>query len=82
MLKLIYYVPDENLEETKKAILQQVGGIGEYTDCAWQILGTGQFKPQQGADPHIGEIGQLEKWKNGGSKFLCLMKRRLKWLRL
>ena len=29
-------------------------------DCAWQILGTGQFK--QGADPHI---GKLASWKSG-----------------
>uniref|UniRef100_A0AAR5PI23 NGG1p interacting factor NIF3 n=1 Tax=Dendroctonus ponderosae TaxID=77166 RepID=A0AAR5PI23_DENPD len=43
MLKLIYYVPDENLEDTKNA-----------------VLGTGQFKPQEGADPHIGEVGKLE----------------------
>lgn len=61
MLKLIYYVPDENLEDTKNAIFAAGGGgIGEYTNCAWQVLGIGQFKPQKGADPHIGEVGQLE----------------------
>ncbi|ENV44505.1 YqfO family protein [Acinetobacter schindleri] len=61
MLKLIYYVPDENLEDTKNAVFSAgAGGIGEYTNCAWQVLGTGQFKPQEGADPHIGEVGQLE----------------------
>lgn len=36
MLKLIYYVPDENLEDTKNAIFAAgAGGIGEYTNCAW-----------------------------------------------
>ncbi|EKE22713.1 MAG: hypothetical protein ACD_6C00746G0001, partial [uncultured bacterium] len=44
MLKLIYYVPDENLEDTKNAVFSAgAGGIGEYTNCAWQVLGTGQF---------------------------------------
>lgn len=61
MLKLIYYVPDENLEDTKNAVFAAgAGGIGKYTNCAWQVLGTGQFKPQDGADPHIGEVGKLE----------------------
>jgi hypothetical protein len=62
MLKLIYHVPDENLEDTKNAIFAAgAGGIGEYTHCAWQVLGIGQFKPQAGAEPHIGEVGKLER---------------------
>src|SRR5690606_30987746 len=61
MLKLIYYVPDEHLEVTKEALFKAgAGGIGDYTHCAWQVLGTGQFKAQQGADPYIGEVGALE----------------------
>lgn len=61
MLKLIYYVPDEHLELTKAALFKAgAGGIGDYSHCAWQVLGTGQFKPQQGADPYIGKVGELE----------------------
>lgn len=62
MLKLIYYVPEAQLESTKRAIFDAgAGGIGNYKDCAWQVLGTGQFKPLQGANPSIGELDQLEK---------------------
>jgi hypothetical protein len=61
MLKLIYYVPDSHLEQTKTALFEAgAGGIGDYSHCAWQVLGTGQFKPQKGADPYIGEIGALQ----------------------
>ena len=61
MLKLIYYVPEAQLESTKRAIFDAgAGGIGNYKDCAWQVLGTGQFKPLQGANPSIGELDQLE----------------------
>lgn len=61
MLKLIYYVPESHLESTKLAIFTAgAGGIGDYEHCAWQILGTGQFKPLKGADPFIGEVGELE----------------------
>ena len=62
MLKLIYYVPESHLESTKLAIFQAgAGGIGNYEHCAWQVLGTGQFKPLQGAQPFIGELDQLER---------------------
>ncbi|AMW78433.1 NGG1p interacting factor NIF3 [Acinetobacter sp. TGL-Y2] len=61
MLKLIYYVPESHLEPTKRAIFDAgAGGIGNYEHCAWQVLGTGQFKPIQGANPFIGKLYTLE----------------------
>lgn len=61
MLKLIYFVPESHLESTKLAIFEAgAGGIGNYEHCAWQVLGIGQFKPVQGANPFIGELDQLE----------------------
>lgn len=61
MLKLIYYVPESHLETTKNAIFAAgAGGIGNYEHCAWQVLGTGQFKPVKGANPFIGELDSLE----------------------
>jgi hypothetical protein len=61
MLKLIYYVPESHLESTKFAIFEVgAGGIGNYEHCAWQVLGTGQFKPVKGANPFIGELDTLE----------------------
>lgn len=61
MLKLIYYVPDSHLESTKQAIFSAgAGSIGNYEHCAWQVKGMGQFKPVKGADPYIGELGELE----------------------
>lgn len=62
MLKLIYYVPDSHLEITKDAIFKAgAGGIGNYEQCCWQVLGTGQFKPVKGANPFLGEVNTLEK---------------------
>lgn len=61
MLKLIYYVPEAHLESTKQAIFTAgAGGIGNYEQCAWQVLGVGQFKPVKGANPFIGELNALE----------------------
>lgn len=62
MFKLIYYVPQSHLEETKQAVFAAgAGGIGNYEQCAWQVLGTGQFKPVKGANPFIGELDALER---------------------
>ena len=61
IFKLIYYVPESHLESTKLAIFEAgAGGIGNYEHCAWQVLGTGQFKPVKGANPFIGELDTLE----------------------
>lgn len=61
MLKLIYYVPESHLESTKQAIFTAgAGGMGNYEQCAWQVLGVGQFKPVKGANPFIGELNALE----------------------
>ena len=61
MLKLIYYVPDTHLDLTKTAVFNAgAGTIGNYEHCAWQVLGTGQFKPVKGANPFIGELDALE----------------------
>ena len=61
MLKLIYYVPESHLELTKQAIFAAgAGQLGNYEQCAWQVLGTGQFKPRDGAKPFIGQANRLE----------------------
>ncbi len=37
------------------------GQIGDYSHCSFASAGTGQFKPLTGANPTIGEVGQLER---------------------
>ena len=61
MFKLIYYVLDTHLDLTKTAVFNAgAGTIGNYEHCAWQVLGTGQFKPLKGANPFIGTLNALE----------------------
>ena len=60
--KLSVFVPVEKAEELKNAMAEAgAGRIGDYTHCFWQVTGTGQFKPGQGADPYLGSVGELEK---------------------
>ncbi|WP_019146215.1 Nif3-like dinuclear metal center hexameric protein [Aeromicrobium massiliense] len=37
------------------------GALGDYDSAAFVSEGTGQFRPLDGADPHTGEVGRLEK---------------------
>ena len=67
MYKLCFFVPDSALERVKEALFAAgAGRIGDYDRCCWQTLGTGQFRPLAGAEPHIGSVGQEERlsvWK-------------------
>ena len=67
MLKLIYFVPQSHLEETKTALFKAgAGTMGEYEHCAWQVKGLGQFKPKSNAQPFLGKVDQLthvEEWR-------------------
>lgn len=62
MYKLCFYVPAENLEAVKSALfVAGAGRVGCYDSCCWQVLGEGQFRPLEGSQPHIGELGSMEK---------------------
>ena len=67
MHKLSFFVPDSHVEAVKTALFAAGGGrIGNYDNCAWQVLGRGQFRPLEGSQPFIGQVGQVEvveEWK-------------------
>ena len=67
MYKLCFYVPDSHVEVVKQAVFAAGGGrIGAYDNCAWQVLGQGQFRPLAGSQPFLGGQGVLEsveEWK-------------------
>lgn len=65
--KIVTYIPEHALESVKAAMFAAGAGyIGNYACCSWQTLGTGQFKPLQGAQPAEGQVGELcviPEWK-------------------
>lgn len=59
--KLAVFVPEENAESLKQSLGDAgAGSIGNYSHCTFSSLGTGQFKPNEEANPHIGRQGKLE----------------------
>ena len=62
MYKFAFFVPEDHKEAVKEAVFQAgAGKIGDYDCCSWEVLGEGQFRPLAGANPFIGEQGQIEK---------------------
>jgi len=74
--KLIFHVPPEALAACKAAIFAagagRYPGPGSYTECAWTAMGTGQFRPGDTANPHIGAVGKLEEVPEARVETLCI----------
>ena len=59
--KLVVFVPTDHAEKLKAALFAVGCGVqGNYDNCAYTINGTGQFRPQTGANPYLGQEGTLE----------------------
>lgn len=72
MFKLCYFVPATHVEQTKAALFDAgAGKIGDYDCCAWQTLGTGQFRPLAGSQPFLGDEGELETVEEFKVEMVC-----------
>lgn len=61
LMKLIVFVPVNDAEKVREAIFTAGGGhIGNYSECSFNIKGTGTFKPGEGTNPHTGQVGKRE----------------------
>ncbi|KAK6076860.1 structural toxin protein [Seiridium cupressi] len=71
--KLVFFVPPAAVEACKTAIFGAgAGRYPAYTECCWTSSGTGQFRPGDAANPHIGKVGQLEHTDEVRVEALCL----------
>lgn len=72
MYKLAFYVPLEDAETVKEAVFASgAGRIGDYEACCFETRGTGQFRPLDGANPHIGQVGDLERVEEVKVELVC-----------
>ena len=61
MIKLVFFVPLDEKEKVKKAVFDVgAGKIGNYDCCCFEVIGDGQFRPLNNANPTIGENGVVE----------------------
>jgi len=72
MYKICVFNPQSHVEQVKSAMFDTgAGQIGEYDNCSWQTLGTGQFRPLDNSNPYIGETGKLESVEEYKVEMVC-----------
>lgn len=61
--KLVVFVPQSHVEQVRVAICAAgAGKIGKkYDNCTFMSSGIGTFRPLEGAKPHIGQVGHIER---------------------
>ncbi|MCK4974590.1 MAG: NGG1p interacting factor NIF3, partial [Sulfurimonas sp.] len=72
MYKLNFYVPKKEKESVKQALFDiGVGKYENYDQCSFETLGTGQFRPIDGASPFLGKVDMLEKVDEYKVEMIC-----------
>lgn len=72
MYKIAVFIPVSHLEAVKEAMFEAgAGRMGDYDKCAWQVKGIGQFRPLSGANPFIGEVGEVEQVEEYKVEMVC-----------
>jgi len=70
--KIVVFVPLTHCDIVRKAIGDADGGlIGNYSHCSFSSKGIGRFKPNEKANPHIGEANKLEEVEEEKVEFIC-----------
>ncbi|SOC20915.1 dinuclear metal center YbgI/SA1388 family protein [Ureibacillus xyleni] len=61
LMKLAVFVPDDYADKVRIALSKAgAGKIGNYDSCSFSTNGQGRFRALEGADPFIGNIGEME----------------------
>lgn len=72
MYKICFYVPTNHTDSVKNALFKAgAGKIGNYSCCAWQTLGEGQFMPLSGSNAFIGSVDEIEKVAECKVELVC-----------
>lgn len=72
MYKICFYAPVAHVENVKNAMFASgAGKFGNYSCCAWQVLGEGQFMPLTGSQAFIGEKDKIEKVSEYKVEMIC-----------
>jgi len=72
LVKIVIYVPTTHADAIRKVIGDAgAGAIGNYSHCTFSIKGIGRYKPLQGANPTIGEVGKFEQVEEERIETIC-----------
>lgn len=59
--KVVVFVPEGSADAIRRVVGEAGAGvIGNYSHCSFSSRGIGRFRPEEGAHPAIGSVGNLE----------------------
>jgi len=62
LMKLTFFVPPDEAQAVLDALYAAgAGQVGKYSECSFQSAGEGTFRPGDGTNPYLGDIGKLER---------------------
>jgi len=71
-VKIVVYVPSSHAEKVREALAQSgAGHIGDYDSCSFSVKGIGRFRPLDGANPYMGEVGKIEEIEEERIETIC-----------
>ena len=72
LLKIEFYVPEEQLQQVKQAMFDAgAGKVGDYDSCALRILSQGQYKPGKASTLFKGEQSSLKTLSEYKVEMVC-----------
>jgi len=61
-VKIYVFVPKTHINKMRLALRQAgIGKMGNYDHCSFVSEGRGYFRPFDGANPAVGNVGKLRK---------------------
>jgi hypothetical protein len=70
--KIVVFVPLSHADALREAMGQAgAGRLGNYSHCSFSTRGVGRFRPEQGAQPAIGQVGKLEEVEEERIEVTC-----------
>ena len=74
-VKICVPIPIDKVEKVRNAVFQAgAGNIGNYTHCSGTTRCIGTFKPNDKANPYIGEKNKIECVEEEKLEFVCDVK--------
>jgi hypothetical protein len=71
-VKIVVFVPETHTAVVREAMGKAgAGKIGNYSSCSFSSKGVGRFKPEEGANPNIGEVGKPEEVPEERIEMVC-----------
>lgn len=61
LYQLVVHVPAEHTDALSKALFQAgAGSLGNYDQCKFSTNGKGSYRPLNGSNPYLGNIGKIQ----------------------